>query len=1494
MMGTVIIWAVLSMDSVVKALAAVRQLYRTGAVQSAEQQCQQLIQQVRDPTQAMAAEVKAEVFLLAGLVAQQMGQLPVAIAYYREGIQHHPTEPKLYNNLGTALKAIGQYAEAEIAYRAALKHKMQYPEVYLNLGNLARQQEQFDRAIAFYQQALAQQPNYAEVYHSLGWIEQQRERYTEAIAYYRQAIDYAPNNPELPNALGNALQRVKQFEQAIPFYERAIALRPDYPPYYSNLGAAYHELGQLTQSVRYYQRAIAIEPRYADAYYNLGNNFKAQDTLIESVNAYRRAIAIQPDYPQAWNNLGLVLYELGNLLDSIAAYQQAIQLRSPYPDAHLNMGLSLLAAGDLTRGFREYEWRWQVKGVNFKPPRNFTQPQWDGSPLQGQTILLHAEQGFGDTIQFIRYAPLVVQRGGRIVVECQRSLVSLLSSIPDIQVIGRGNALPDFHVHAPLMSLPYLFTTTLETIPNQTPYLSAPSVPDTANLVRVGLVWSGSSGNLNDRLRSCGLSALLPLFELDGVQFISLQKEVRSLDQDLLNQLIQSNKIADPTDTLADFSDTAALMQTLDLVITVDTAVAHLAGALGKPVWILLTHSPDWRWLQFREDSPWYPSARLFRQTQCGEWGTVVQRVRLLLDAIVRSRQQRTVPEAEQEQAVQLMQQGNQVYLQDSISAIRHYQQALAFNPHDYRIYNNLGVALRQQGQDLAAIAAYSDAIALYPSFADAHYNLGNAWRETGHHAAAIYHYRRSLATRPESISTWNNLGNSLKELAWVDAAAQAYQQAIALEPDHASAHHNLGYVQLLQGDWRSGFANYEWRWRVANFKAPRRPVPQWDGRSLFKETGEPTPIALHGEQGLGDALQFCRYAQQVAALGGRVILSVRQPLVRLLATAPGVADVVERDRPLPPVAVHAPLMSLPYILGTTLDTIPATIPYLFPPADAPAIPNSDRPKVGLVWAGSPTHLNDRQRSIPLRLFQDLLDVPIQLYSLQKGDAAQQLNRLDNASIIDLSDRLQDFADTAAAIAQLDLVITVDTAVAHLAGALGKPVWVLLPFAPDWRWMLDRADSPWYPTMRLFRQSAAGDWHGVIGEVLRSLLAEFNLTCSPSPQRPIRPSALPPAAIAIGWQLNPATGWGIYGTNLALQLHRMGRATIPLLPPANNPATPFNPLHRSLLPSIFSQPPPAPASGYLDAIVLRGLGNQFTTVPDLERLRGRLTVGVIFFEDTNLSPQAIERAQTYDLIVTGSHWNEAILRDRGLSNVRTVLQGIDPTIFHPAPRAHWFGDRFVIFSGGKLEYRKGQDLVVRAFQQFRDRHPDALLLTAWHNAWPATMKTLTAGHVTTLPKVDRSGRLHIRDWLATQGIPADAVIDVGPIPNHLVGQIIREADAALFPNRGEGGTNLAAMESLACGLPTILSANTGHLDLIGDHCYALRQQSPVRSPHVTNGMEGWGESNIDEIIETLETIYSNRAIAQQKGQSAAAFMQDWTWERQIHRLVSLLAEYGKP
>ncbi len=309
--------------------------------------------------------------------------------------------------------------------------------------------------------------------------------------------------------------------------------------------------------------------------------------------------------------------------------------------------------------------------------------------------------------------------------------------------------------------------------------------------------------------------------------------------------------------------------------------------------------------------------------------------------------------------------------------------------------------------------------------------------------------------------------------------------------------------------------------------------------------------------------------------------------------------------------------------------------------------------------------------------------------------------------------------------------------------------------------------------------------------------------------------------------------------------------------------------------------------------MLKPLGNHFVTSDENQRIQGAHNIGVIFSEDTHFLPQAIEQAQRYDRILAGSSWNAEILRSYGLTQVETVQQGIDPTLFHPAPRSGLLHDRFVIFSGGKLEYRKGQDIVVAAFRIFRSRHPEALLLTAWHNHWVNTLTGLDrAHHVTGIPSVDAHGKLQVTRWLVENGIPADAVLDVGMIPNAIAPQILREADVAVFTNRGEGGTNLVAMESFACGIPTILSMNTGHLDLIHpEHCYPLCTQHPVLGNEHYRGTEGWGESQVEEVVEQLEQVYGNRAEAQRRGHAAAQFMQDWTWEKQVQRSLTLLADF---
>lgn len=388
----------------------------------------------------------------------------------------------------------------------------------------------------------------------------------------------------------------------------------------------------------------------------------------------------------------------------------------------------------------------------------------------------------------------------------------------------------------------------------------------------------------------------------------------------------------------------------------------------------------------------------------------------------------------------------------------------------------------------------------------------------------------------------------------------------------------------------------------------------------------------------------------------------------------------------------------------------------------------------------------------------------------------------------------------------------------------------------------------------------------------------------------------------INWQISLNCGWGILGFNLAAALERDGRfAPVPLVPTIHVEHFPEN--CKQLMEKVLARERIAcqkleeQKEGIIrcEFPVLHSLGNWLdweSATEMLERVRGSLNLAIIFLENTQLHAHGLAVSKRYDLILAGSSWNNQVLRQNGIQHVETFLQGVDLSLFRLARRPSGNGP-FVIFSGGKLEYRKGQDIVVAAFRKFQKRHPDSILATTWHNLWPKSITGMDrAGHVIGVPSVDDDGRLDVVGWLEANGINRANSRDLGVIPNYLMPAIYSQADAAVFPNRCEGGTNLVAMECLACGVPTILSANTGHLDLVNErHCYPLRKQGPVQPIPPFFGTEGWGESDVDEVVEALERIYSDRKAAEQKGAAAAQFMQDWSWRARCLELIEHLRRF---
>ena len=1420
---------------------------------------------------------------------------------------------EVFERLAVALKAkIGQDMPEQILIEN--QPNLELAQKQFNRGNLLKSQEKFTEAIAYFKNALVCQPDLIEAATNLAVTLHQIGDLTEAATYYLRSIEIDPNSAQAHNNLGILRQAQGNIAEAVSCFQQAIALNPLYVKALNNLGALLQQQGELPSAIacfhqalsatsncvpalinlgvameakcqpeeakRYYKHSLELEPDNPKPHYYLGSLCLGMHQLEQAIFHLEQALLFQPDYVEAWNNLGSALEGFGDIPRAISCYEKALNFDVKCAKAHFNLSLALLLSGEFLRGFAEYEWRSEIDQAKKLQWIHFEQPIWDGSDLKGKTILLRSEQGLGDAIQFVRYAEMVQQKGGKVVVSCYQELKRLFKAIPGIeQVAVRVEELPEFQLQAPLMSLPYILGTNLENIPASIPYLSPLSgwifSLDSNSNLKIGIVWAGSSEHLKDFMRSTDLSYFLKLLDIPGVSFYNLQKEISAGDRTLLNQI----PVTDLSDHLNDFADTAAVISQLDLVICVDTAVAHLAGALGKPVWILLSFVPDWRWMLERKDSPWYPTARLFRQQKPGDWEEVFDRLKTAL-------QKRAGAHHPQDRA--------------GTGAPPLKSNLLSPAQVEFHIAN----VLRKQGKKQQAIARYEQVIAMNLQHPEAHSYLGYLQQQNGLISEAISHYQQALQINPNQGETNLYLGCALEEQGKVAEAIEYFERAIQLSSDSPTTHLRLALAFLLTGNLQRGFTEYEWRWQTQELEPRYFVQPLWDGGDL-----QGKKILLHPEQGLGDTIHFIRYAALVKQKGGTVIVACHQSLKRLFKGVAGIDNVVTRPKDLQDFQVQAPLMSLPRILGTTLENIPVNIPYIAPPQESKfSIEPSNQLKVGIVWAGGPLHRKNHNRSCKLSDFRQFLDVAeVTFYSLQKDLLAGDRTLLNEQQIQDLSEELGDFADTAAIISQLDLVICVDTSVAHLAGALGKPVWILVSFVPDWRWMLEREDSPWYPTVRLFRQQKAGDWNGVCDRIKAALQERADTGVSPIQsthshdllqlQLPQTPPKL--TGIGISWPVSINTGWGIYGINLTLQLLRNPAWEVALLAPPSITSESINPLHKSLLlpvvekQKIFQELVTANSDKQITCNfpVLYALGNNLASSGVENKITSASQIGVIFFEDTRITAAALEKSKKYKAIVAGSQWNADVLRSCGLTNVAMVNQGIDPTIFHPAPKSNLFGDRFVIFSGGKLEYRKGQDIVIAAFKRFRAKHPEALLLTTWHNFWPQYMLGMEqTGNVTELPNINRDGSLGIAQWLAANGLPIDSFIDIGLIPNHLTGQIVREADCAVFTNRCEGGTNLVAMESMACGIPTILSANTGHLDLIYSNiCYPLLNQRRVKPTAHFSGVEGWGESEVEEVVGALEQVYTDRESAKRIGLAAANFMLDWTWEKQVKRFLNVIS-----
>jgi tetratricopeptide (TPR) repeat protein len=1203
-----------------------------------------------------------------GVVLGRRGRVADAEACFRTALALDPTSATAHANVGTACAQRGKLADAEIHFRQAIFLNPADPNLHEHLGNTLLGMRNPVEAKACFEQALKLRPTGVDAKFRMACLLKEEEKLAEAESALREVLQQKSDHLDALNTLGIVLEDAGKHAESEAIYRVALKIKPAAPDILSNLGVALSSMDRHEEAVGVYRESLRIKPDGIAAHNNIGNALRQLGRLDDAAHHLREAIRFKPDYAEAHNNLGIVLIQQGETKIGAELYGKALELRrGDYPEARLNRALAWLSEGDYERGWDEYEFRWKGKAAKL---RDYPKPVWDGSDPKGKTLYLYPEQGLGDSIQFLRYADLAAKRGARVIAEVPRPLFELARTCPGIaEVFPSGAEPPPFDFHAPLLNLPRLLgTRKVEDIPGPQPYFT----PDPARVehwrrelagvegLRVGISWQGNPQHKGDRTRSIRLDRFAPLAAVPGVSLISLQK---GFGREQLGDLNARFEVLDMGARTSDESmaDVAALVSALDLVICVDTSLGHLAGALGRLVWVMISFAPDWRWLKAGSETRWYPSMRLYRQAAPGEWEPVfariaadlrghremtpvresfptiagaAERVQVARALLENGRIEQAVPRLEEAakdsdsvdvrnwlgiayarqrrfgDAVRTFQElvaahpdsmAGRCNLATALAdasqpaeaesawrevlrrkpdhpdahiklanllrqlnrreeAIAVHRERLAVKPDDagslnslgilleefgrmaeaeqaYRearkhapdapdIVNNLGVALAAQGKLDEALACYEEAVRRRHTSPVFHNNLGNALRQVGRTPDAIRHLREAIRLKPDYAEAHNNLAIALAHAGYAEEAILAYQRALELRPSYAEAHNNLGVLLndirspaealpafnkalelkpdypearlnralawLSEGDYERGWDEYEFRWNGKGARIREYPRPLWRGEDLAGKT-----LFLHPEQGLGDTIQFLRYARLAADRGARVIAEVQPSLIDLAKTCRGIDTLIPCGQEPPAFDYHAPLLGLPRLFGTRRpEDIPGPYPYLS--ADPARVAywrtelnGTDGFRVGIAWQGNPQHRGDHTRSVRLERFGILAAVPgVRLISVQKGHGRDQLDTVKGRfELTDLGGRTADdsIADAAALIAALDLVVTVDTAVAHMAGALGKPVWILVSYNADWRWMRDRPDTQWYPSARLFRQRKPGDWDGVFEELRRAV-----------------------------------------------------------------------------------------------------------------------------------------------------------------------------------------------------------------------------------------------------------------------------------------------------------------------------------------------------------------------------------------------------------------------
>lgn len=1047
-----------------------------------------------------------------------------ASKYLMASIKLFPSLPQeVYQNLSACYIKLKDYENAYITLNTAINI---YPDSAILLNNFGLyyvERKEFNKAEQCFLLSIQKDQSFLSAWINLVNMFVENKNYKLALEFGLKAIEFTETSGLLFRLIADSFLFLKDNTNAEIFYKKALVSFED-DKTNNNYAILLQKEHKINLAENYFNKAIQINKTNSGYWGNLGNNYALKQDFKNAIECYNKALEINPADSEILSRIGMINLLTGNFENGWGNFELSLTKKTRFDK--LNIG---------------------------KP---FT-----GENLQGKTILIYSEHGLGDIIQFSRYLPLVKELGCNIIFEFPKELRSLFFySNGYYQPIIRDEVTYEnlkYDYYLSLLCLPRYFCTNIANVPNITPIFNInPNVINfwktklKTDTKKIGFVWAGNSNHPNDHNRSINLEFLQVLFNIKNTQFYFLQKTFG------LNQkteiIKQFENIIDLENDLVDIETTAAILLNLDIVITVDTMMAHLAASLNIQTILLLPYLPDWRWMLNRTDSIWYNTIKIFRQPVPGDWITVIENVYDFVKLSVFNTESITkikqlidlteygkavdlvkvvLEDPEQEKSVLLEELGNillftkdypgAIEILNSVNSLdnrnynalyntgycyhilnnmdkakEYYYRSLAINPFHINTLNNLGLLLRDEADYINAKIMFTKAISLNYYKAFLHNNLGTVLEALGSLISAKELFYTSIIINPNYAEGYMNLSNSLHYLGQLDEGLYYINKSLELNPNYADAHFNKSLLLLRQGNLAEGFKEYQWR-------TLRKDYPKWVfSKPLLTNLDDAAGkrILVFDEQGYGDTLQFSRYLQKLKALNCYIIMQCHTGLVDLMRGCKGVDEVIGRTSLSDPnidYDLQIPLLNLGTFFETSLEDLEIDVPYILIDKNSTdewkyKMDSYKKIKVGFVWSGKQTPGNTH-RSCNLNDFLILFNnIDFSFYSLQVDEIADNSDAvLAKYGVNNIGKEINNFNDTAAIISNLDLVISIDTSVAHLAGALGIETWLLLSTKCDWRWHDNRSDNPWYPTMVLFRQKEFNNWNTVFIEVDKKLKEKY-------------------------------------------------------------------------------------------------------------------------------------------------------------------------------------------------------------------------------------------------------------------------------------------------------------------------------------------------------------------------------------------------------------------